>query len=92
MSRRVEAVWYEPRATPHVFRESDGLALFGTYKARFSDGFTIAIPHTGYRGTVSEDPVDLAVETHAAWMRRRAQEMRRTGEGLTILPPPRRRV
>jgi hypothetical protein len=40
--------------------------LFGFYKVRFPDGWTVAVPHSGWAGTISEEPLDPENDEHRA--------------------------
>lgn len=48
-------VTYVPNDEPFVLVEE---TVFGRYQVKFEDGFTYMLAHTGYPGTVSEEPVD----------------------------------
>jgi hypothetical protein len=59
-----EIVEYVSNPEPIVF--ADGQAVFGAYKVTFDDGCVVMLPHTGWPGTISEDPLDVEDDEHRA--------------------------
>jgi hypothetical protein len=49
----------EYRPNPERIRAGEGKAYLGTYHVHYADGLQIAIPHMGWPGMVSADPLDL---------------------------------
>lgn len=49
---------YTPNPEARFYPEGEPV-LFGTYRLEFDDHFAVLLPHTGYRGTVSEDRLDI---------------------------------
>jgi hypothetical protein len=57
MSATITYVPNPTEPTPsQVFNDEN--VLFGLYRVRFDDGWTVAIPHTGWPNTISAEPLD----------------------------------
>lgn len=67
MSASVVSVEY--RSVPDIPPEAyfrDERILLGLYHVEYDDGWQVALPHTGWLGTVSEEPLDVDEPEHRA--------------------------
>lgn len=70
-------------------RWEHGQHVFGAYKVRFEDGFTVMIPHVGWPNTISADPLDVEDDEHRAVIVEHADRVRlehHTKADLDVLP------
>lgn len=76
------ALSYQPVPEPVVTGRHEGqnLMVFGFYRVDL-DGFTGLLPHSGFEGTVSAEPLDLHAEDVREQLIATAREMRNSTRG-----------
>lgn len=73
----ITEITYRPRPDgPMDLNPARGFAMFGAYRVRYDDDFTVLIPHSGYVGTVSAYPLDPDIDEHRQIIVQSAERIR----------------